>query len=93
VVNPSLLLEESIDRLSRLPSKEWQKLRAAIDTKGLRIVAIDLPTSHMAMKLSGQDEFTSRMLSAINAMMIGMMAAIPRKGYGQCRERQAQGIA
>lgn len=88
-----ILLVESIDRLSRLPTQEWQRLRSSIDAKGLRIVAVDLPTSHIAMKASAQDEFTSRMLSAINAMMIEMMAAIARKDYEQRRERQAQGIA
>ena len=33
------------------------------------------------------------MQAAINGMMIEMMAAIARKDYQQCRERQAQGIA
>ena len=41
-----VLLVESIDRLSRLPVEDWQKLKAAIDSKGLHIVALDLPTSH-----------------------------------------------
>jgi len=44
-----VLLVESIDRLSRLPVDDWQKLKAAIDSKGLRIVALDLPTSHQGM--------------------------------------------
>lgn len=87
-----VLLVESIDRLSRLPANEWQILKAAIDGKGLRIVALDLPTSHMGVTLSARDEFTSRMLAAINSMMIEMMAAIARKDYEQRRERQAQGI-
>jgi DNA invertase Pin-like site-specific DNA recombinase len=87
-----VLLVESIDRLSRLPSKEWQMLRTAIDAKGLRIVALDLPTSHMGMTLMARDEFTSRMLVAINSMMIEMMAAIARKDYEQRRDRQSQGI-
>ncbi|EGH26525.1 resolvase, partial [Pseudomonas amygdali pv. mori str. 301020] len=38
------------DRLSRLPVDDWQKLKAAIDSKGLRIVALDLPTSHQGMQ-------------------------------------------
>lgn len=38
------------------------------------------------------DEFTDRMLSAINSMLVEMMAAIARKDYEQRRERQAQGI-
>lgn len=87
-----VLLIESIDRLSRLPGDDWKRLKAAIDLKGLRIVALDLPTSHQGMRDTAGDEFTSRMLSAINGMMIEMMAAIARKDYQQRRERQAQGI-
>ncbi|RVD75977.1 recombinase family protein [Pseudomonas koreensis] len=87
-----VLLVESIDRLSRLPVEDWQKLRATIDSKGLRIVALDLPTSHQGMQDTKGDEFTGRMLGAINSMLVEMMAAIARKDYEQRRERQAQGI-
>ncbi|MBF7144137.1 MULTISPECIES: recombinase family protein [Pseudomonas] len=87
-----VLLVESIDRLSRLPLDDWQKLKAAIDSKGLRIVALDLPTSHQGMQSTKGDEFTGRMLAAINSMLVEMMAAIARKDYEQRRERQAQGI-
>lgn len=86
-----VLLVESIDRLSRLPV-DWQKLKATIDAKGLRVVAIDLPTSHQGMRDTKGDEFTDRMLGAINSMLVEMMAAIARKDYEQRRERQAQGI-
>ncbi|MCH4881233.1 resolvase [Pseudomonas sp. TMW22090] len=88
-----VLLVESIDRLSRMEDPDWRTLKAAIDSKGLRIVALDLPTSHLAMRTNQIDEFTSRMLAAINNMMVEMMAAIARKDYQQRRERQAQGIA
>jgi len=88
-----VLLVESIDRLSRLPADDWQKLKHAIDSKGLRIVALDLPTSHQGMADTKGDEFTGRMLGAINSMLVDMMAAIARKDYEQRRERQAQGIA
>lgn len=87
-----VLLVESIDRLSRLPADDWAKLKAAIDAKGLRIVALDLPTSHQGMRDTKGDEFTDRMLAAINSMLVEMMAAIARKDYEQRRERQAQGI-
>jgi DNA invertase Pin-like site-specific DNA recombinase len=88
-----VLLVESIDRLSRMEDPDWRMLKATIDSKGLRIVALDLPTSHLALRITQGDEFTSRMLGAINNMMIEMMAAIARKDYQQRRERQAQGIA
>lgn len=87
-----VLLVESIDRLSRLPADDWAKLKGAIDAKGLRIVALDLPTSHHGMRDTQGDEFTGRMLAAINSMLVEMMAAIARKDYEQRRERQAQGI-
>ena len=88
-----VLLVESLDRLSRLPEADWKRLKAAIDSKGLRIVALDLPTSHQGMQDTKGDEFTGRMLAAINGMLVEMMAAIARKDYEQRRERQAQGIA
>jgi DNA invertase Pin-like site-specific DNA recombinase len=87
-----VLLVEAIDRLSRLPAEDWQNLRAEIDAKRIRVVALDLPTSHAAMKDTTGDEFTARMLDAINRMMLDMLAAIARKDYEQRRERQAQGI-
>lgn len=88
-----VLLVEAIDRLSRLPTADWKALRAEIEAKGLRVVAVDLPTSHQGMKDTEGDEFTARMLDAINGMMLDMMAAIARKDYEDRRRRQAQGIA
>lgn len=87
-----VILVESIDRLSRMPVADWERLRREIDDKGLRIVAVDLPTSHSALGEASGDEFTARMLDAINRMMLDMMAAIARKDYEQRRERQQQGI-
>jgi hypothetical protein len=42
-----VLLVEQVDRLSRLTTSDWQKLRAELDTKRVRVVALDLPTSWM----------------------------------------------
>ncbi|MFP4147767.1 MAG: recombinase family protein [Halorhodospira sp.] len=86
------ILVESVDRLSRLPAEPWRALRAEIEAKGLRVVAADLPTSHTALTAASDDEFTARMLDAVNGMMLEMMAAIARKDYEQRRERQRQGI-
>ena len=88
-----ILLVEAIDRLSRLPQAEWERLRAEIEGKGLRVIALDLPTSHAALGGNSSDEFTARMLDAVNRMMLDMVAAIARKDYEQRRQRQAQGIA
>lgn len=87
-----IILVESVDRLSRLKRDDWESLRASINSKGLRVVSVDLPTSHAAMKSENSDEFTSRMLDAVNNMMLDMLAAIARKDYEQRRERQKQGI-
>lgn len=87
-----VLLVEQVDRLSRLNGSDWQKLKDQIAAKRVRVVALDLPTSHQLIG-QGQDEFTARMLDAINGMMLDMLAAIARKDYEDRRRRQAQGIS
>lgn len=86
-----VLLVEQVDRLSRLTSADWTKLRAEIDARQVRIVALDLPTS-WTLAAPG-DEFTARMFGAINAMMLDVLAAVARKDYDDRRRRQAQGQA
>lgn len=88
-----ILLIEQVDRLSRLNDADWKKLRAILDTKGVLVVALDLPTSHAAMHPARNgDDFTGRMLAAINSMLMDMLAAVARKDYDDRRRRQAQGI-
>ena len=85
------LLVEQVDRLSRLTSDDWKKLKSLIDAKGIRIVSLDLPTSHDL--LGTKDEFTEWMLRSINSMMLDMLAAISRKDYEDRLRRQKEGIA
>jgi DNA invertase Pin-like site-specific DNA recombinase len=85
-----VLIVEQVDRLSRLTDSDWRKLRAEIDAKQVRIVALDLPTS---WQMAAADEFTARMFAAVNGMLLDMLAAIARKDYEDRRRRQAQGIA
>ena len=87
-----VLLLEQVDRLSRLTTSDWERLKGDIKAKGVRIVALDLPTSWMFLRAS-EDDFTSRMVGAINEMLLDMLAAIARKDYEDRRRRQAQGIA
>jgi DNA invertase Pin-like site-specific DNA recombinase len=87
-----VVLVEAIDRLSRLPRSDWEALRSEIESKGLRVVAVDLPTSHQAMNAGDGQAITDRILDAINRMMVDMMAAIARKDYEDRRRRQAEGI-
>ncbi|MGK7244963.1 recombinase family protein [Buttiauxella agrestis] len=85
-----ILLCEQIDRISRLTGEDWKTLRGVIESKGIRVVSLDLPTSHQLLNV--QDEFTSRMFEAMNSMMLDMLAAVSRKDYEDCRRRQKTGI-
>lgn len=85
-----ILLVEQVDRLSRLTASDWERLRSLLSERQVRVVALDLPTSWMLA--SSRDEFTGRMFTAINAMMLDMLAAVARKDYEDRRRRQAQGI-
>jgi DNA invertase Pin-like site-specific DNA recombinase len=86
-----VLLVEQVDRLSRLTDSDWRKLRAELEARQIRVVALDLPTSWQLA--APGDEFTARMFAALNAMMLDMLAAVARKDYEDRRRRQAQGIA
>lgn len=86
-----VLLIEQVDRLSRLTAADWALLKARIAEKHVRVVALDLPTSHQMV--APADDFTARMLDALNGMMLDMLAAIARKDYEDRRRRQGQGIA
>ena len=85
-----VLLVEQVNRLSRLSDADWRKLRAELEARQIRVVALDLPTSWQ-LAATG-DEFTARMFAALNAMMLDMLAAVARKDYEDRRRRQAQGI-
>ena len=87
-----ILLVEQVDRLSRLTTGDWQKLRIEMATRGIRVVALDLPTSWM-MATNTSDEFTGRMFEAVNSMLLDVLAAAARKDYEDRRRRQAQGVA
>ncbi len=87
-----VLLVEQVDRLSRLNAADWERLKSEIQQRRVKVVALDLPTSWM-MAMADKDDIQSRMLDAINGMMLDMLAAIARKDYEDRRRRQAQGIA
>nr|ELA0225143.1 recombinase family protein [Klebsiella aerogenes] len=87
-----MILVEQVDRLSRLDDAGWKQLKHMIQAKDLSVVSLDLPTSHIAFSKHGSDDFTRSMLSAINGMMLDMLAAIARKDYTDRRRRQKEGI-
>lgn len=87
-----IALVEQVDRLSRLTAADWERLKAELTTRRVRVVALDLPTSHM-MATANPDDFTARVFEAVNAMMLDVLAAVARKDYEDRRRRQAQGQA
>lgn len=84
------LLIEQVDRLSRLNADDWVKLKTELQSRRVRVVALDLPTSWVMT--TNADDITGRMMDALNAMMLDMLAAIARKDYEDRRRRQQQGI-
>ncbi|PAV24511.1 resolvase, partial [Tamilnaduibacter salinus] len=56
-----ILLVEQVDRLSRLNGEDWERLKSEIQSRGIRVVALDLPTSWQ-MADTSKDELTDRML-------------------------------
>ena len=86
-----VLLIEQVDRLSRLTAGDWTKLRAEIDARQVRIVALDLPTSWTLA--TPVDDFTGRMFAAINGMLLDVLAAVARKDFDDRKRRTAEGQA
>ena len=85
-----ILLVEQVDRLSRLNEADWERLKAELTSRRIRVVALDLPTS-WTMATKTIDEFTARMFEAINGMLLDMLAAVARKDYEDRRRRQMRG--
>lgn len=87
-----VLLCEAVDRLSRHEQDDWKRLRAQIDSAGLRIVAADMPMTWAALKPVEGDPMTAWMQSAMTNMLLDVMAAFARKDYERRRHVQMQGI-
>jgi DNA invertase Pin-like site-specific DNA recombinase len=87
-----VLLVEQVDRLSRLNTADWDRLKVELASRKVRVVALDLPTS-WAMATGKVGDFTARMFDVINGMMLDMLAAVARKDYEDRRRRQMQGQA
>ncbi len=89
-----IILIESVDRISRLKSSDWQQLKNLIESKGVSVVALDLPTSHVALKQQDSgDDFIQAVLKAVNGMLLDILAATARKDYDLRRKRTLEGIA
>ncbi|MPQ45543.1 resolvase [Marinifilum sp. N1E240] len=84
------MLIEQVDRITRLSEADWKKLKHIIFSNNIRIISMDLPTSHKMTK--SDDEFQNRILEAVNEMMLDVLAATARKNYTDRRRRQKEGI-
>lgn len=90
-----ILLVAQIDRLTRLNNSDWMTLKKQIEQHELRIVSLDVPTSWQALSdndPSQRDPVTRAVITAINNMLIDLMAAMSHKDWLSRRQRQKQGI-
>lgn len=88
-----VLLVESIDRLTRLNNDDWKTLVSSINEKGIQVVSLDLPTSHLVFNSFPSDDFMRSILSAINNMLLEILAASAYKEYEERERKQREGIA
>lgn len=85
-----VLLVESVDRLSRLKQDDFDILKARIKDKGLRLVVMDLPTTHQNLPT---DVITSSILDLVNNLLIDLLATMARLDNEKRKERIKQGLA
>lgn len=84
-----VVIAEKIDRISRLPLPEAEKLIAAIKTKGAKLSVpgiVDLSEIEA-------DGVAKIVLDAVQDMLLKLALQMARDDYETRRERQAQGIA
>jgi len=85
-----VVVAEKIDRISRLPLNEAEKLVAAIRAKGARLVVpgiVDL--SELAAAAKGVPRIV---LDSVQEMLLRVALQVARDDYEDRRERQRQGI-
>jgi DNA invertase Pin-like site-specific DNA recombinase len=83
-----VLLVESVDRLSRLSYEDFDTLKRRISDNGLRLVVVDLPTTHMNLATG----ITGDVMKVINNMLIDLMATMARLDQEKRVERIKQGM-
>ncbi|MBO9102219.1 MULTISPECIES: recombinase family protein [unclassified Rhizobium] len=87
-----ILLIGEIDSLARLNTDLWDRLRAEITARDVRIVSADLPTS-WRMVSTEPDETHGVVIHAINSTVLDALATTARTRHQHRRLRQQQGIA
>lgn len=86
-----VLIAEKIDRISRLPLPEAERLIATIQSKGARLAVpgvVDL--SELANASEGVAKIV---LESVQSMLLKLALQMARDDYDTRRERQRQGIA
>jgi DNA invertase Pin-like site-specific DNA recombinase len=83
-----VLLVESVDRLSRLSYEDFDTLKRRLSDNGLRLVVVDLPTTHMNLSTG----ITGEVMRVINNMLIDLMATMARLDQEKRVERIKQGM-
>ncbi|MDV7561118.1 recombinase family protein [Acinetobacter baumannii] len=84
-----ILLVESVDRLSRLTSGNFEILKQRIRSRGLRLVVADLPTTYV---LTSEDNITSSIMNLINNLLIDLLATMARLDNDKKSERIKMGM-
>lgn len=85
-----VVIAEKIDRISRLPLAEAERLVAAIQAKGARLA---VPGVVDLSELAGAaDGVTKIVLESVQAMLLRLALQIARDDYESRRERQRQGV-
>lgn len=84
-----VLLVESIDRLSRLSQSDWARLKQILAEKQLRLIVVDLPTTH----LQADSSITGQIMTVINDMLIDLTSTMARLDQEKRVERIRQGLA
>lgn len=85
-----ILIIEQVDRLTRLTAEDWRQLKRTIEDKGIHLVSLDLPTSHLA--LTNSVSLVGDILQHVNNLLLEILATTARKDYEDRRRRQAEGI-
>lgn len=87
------MLVEQIDRLTRLSNNDWMMLKKQIEQHELSIVSLDVAISWQAQSdkaPSQANPITLAVITAINHMLIDLMAVMSHKDW--LSRRQKQGI-
>ena len=88
-----VMLIEQVDRLTRMNSEAWGRLKNTIKKHGLYIVSLDLPTSWQALTPPERgSELHFQLLAVVNELMLDILALTARKDYEDRKRRQSQGI-